>query len=49
MLLAMMKKVSLNTLLAVFFFACTLAAGPVCAGYLDFTVESLQTEDSGGC
>ena len=49
MLDGMMKKDSLNMLLALYVFASMFAAGPAHAGYMDFTVESLQTEDAGGC
>lgn len=49
MLQAMMKKDSLKKMLALVVFACLLAAGPVHAGLMGFTAQSLQAEDSGGC
>jgi hypothetical protein len=45
----MMKKDSLKTLLVLLVLSCLLAAGPVKAGYMGFTAQSLQTEDSDGC
>jgi hypothetical protein len=49
MLSGMMKKARLHTFLALAAVACLLAAGPVNAGYMDFTADSLQVADSGGC
>jgi hypothetical protein len=49
MLSGMVKKANAKTLLAIAVFACTLAAGPVYAGYLDFTAESLRVEGTDGC
>jgi len=45
----MMKKISLRTLFALLVFSSMLTAGTVHAGYMGFTVESLQTDDSDGC
>jgi len=45
----MMRKANPKTILALLVFACTLAAGPVNAGYMDFTTDSLRVEDSSGC
>lgn len=45
----MMKNESLKVLIALLFFACMFAAGPVNAGYLGFTADSLRTEASDDC
>jgi len=39
----------IKALLAALAFVYLLATGPVQAGFMDFSVESLETEDSGGC
>ncbi len=45
----MLKINYMKTLLATLAFVYLIAAGPVQAGLMGFTVESLKTEDSGGC
>jgi len=45
-----MKKFSLKTLLAILVFSAHLiVVGQAQAGYMGFTVESIQTDDSDGC
>ena len=39
----------IKALLAVLSFVCLLAIEPAQAGLMDFSIESLETEDSGGC
>lgn len=46
---AMMRYAPPKTLLAIVALLCTLAAGPASAGYMDFTVDSLRVEETGGC
>jgi hypothetical protein len=45
----MLKNNRMKALLATLAFVYLLATGPVQAGLMGFTVESLKTEDSGGC
>lgn len=45
----MSKENRMKALLASLAFVFMMAAGHVQAGYMGFTVESLKTEDSGGC
>jgi hypothetical protein len=45
----MFEKNRLKALLASLAFVYLLATGPVQAGFMGFSVESLETEDSGGC
>jgi len=45
----MLKNNRMKALLATLAFVYLIATGPVQAGLMDFTVESLKTEDSGGC
>jgi hypothetical protein len=44
-----MNTVNPKTILAILVFACALAAGQASAGLMDFTADSLQVEDTGGC
>lgn len=45
----MMENNRMKALLVKLAFLYLIAAGPVQAGLMDFTVESLKTEDSSGC
>jgi hypothetical protein len=45
----MFENNAMKALLAALLFGYLLAAGPVQAGFMDFSVESLKIEDSGGC
>jgi hypothetical protein len=45
----MLKNNRMKALLATLAFVYLFATGPVQAGLMGFTVESLKTEDSGGC
>jgi hypothetical protein len=45
----MLEKNRMRVLLAALVFVCLLDTDPVQAGFMDFSVESLKTEDSEGC
>jgi hypothetical protein len=45
----MFENNHIKALLVALAFVYLLATGPVQAGFMDFSVESLETEDSGGC
>jgi hypothetical protein len=45
----MLKNYRMKALLATLAFVYLVGTGPVQAGLMGFTVESLKTEDSGGC
>jgi hypothetical protein len=49
MLSGMLKRARQGIILAIAAFACTLAAGPAYAGYLDFTADSVRAEEASGC
>jgi len=45
----MLESNRMKALLATLAFVYLIATGPVQAGLMGFTVESLKIEDSGGC
>jgi hypothetical protein len=45
----MLENNHMKILLAVLVFGYLLLTGPVRAGFLDMTVDSLKTEDTSGC
>ena len=49
MLSDMLKIYRQQVLLAALLFTGTFAAGPVAAGYMDFTAASVKVEETPGC